>query len=485
MPYLECFVNNQFRKIKIEPGWTSLYLIREILGLTGTKESCSEGDCGACTVVVGEWINNSFVYRSVNSCIYPAVKLQACHLITIEGLSIEQEMHPIQQFLLDYHGTQCGFCTPGIVMSFFALFSRSCEQEKENIFSWLEGNLCRCTGYESIVNAGLALSEYYQNNPDQYQHYFPTFCQIAQKHLQDKLIKSKSYISSAAIEKALTHTYLVPQTIADFFEMITRNPSAKIINGGSDIMVDVNIRRHIPLVLIDISQIKSLQMIQIKETEIIIGASVTYHQLLENEDFISKLPVFKNIIPQIASQQIRNIASISGNIANASPVGDMACVLLGLNAKLIIAGEYEDSTVYLRDFYLDYKKTILNVNDLIKGIIIPLDKAVHHFEKSTKRKAVDISAVVSFSSLNDHQKSRISFGGVAAFPKLIELEPETFKNILENQNEMDSFAESIANQFQPISDVRGSIEYRNILIKNHIISHLSKYIGIYYGQKEL
>ncbi len=466
MNEINFYINDKHYTQRLEPGWTALYLLRNVLKLTGTKESCSEGDCGACTVAIGQYNNdNNFIYKSVNSCIFPAVKLHNTHLISIEGLSIDREIHPVQEFLLEHHGTQCGFCTPGIIMSLFALFSIKINPEKEDILSFLEGNLCRCTGYQTILDAAESLYSYYQKNPNAYECFMPSYC----AEIQTELRKNKSSttiasVSSAALERNETHKYLMPYTIEDFLNISNKNPQTKIINGGTDIMVEVNIKRQIPEELIDISKIAELQKTEFINNTLIIGGAVTYDDLSGNNEIIQKIPALKHIINQIASQQIRHTASISGNIANASPVADMATCLLALDTELTLILKDNQRTVKLKDFYLDYKKTILQQNELIKNIIIPVKKAFVNFEKSTKRKAVDISAVVSCCYIDD-EIIRIAFGGVAAIPRVFEFKKE------------DDIVNKLLSEFSPLSDVRGSKEYRNILIKNHIQSHLQKFEG--------
>lgn len=477
MSNLECYINDRFYSLKIDAGWTTLHLLREVIGLTGTKESCSEGDCGACTVAVGRWENDQFIYRSINSCIYPAAKLHGAHLISIEGLSIDREMHPIQEILFDCKGTQCGFCTPGIVMSLFSLYTQGPSHSKDETFAFLEGNLCRCTGYLSIIEAGQHIEEYYQKNPDTYQYYLPAYCHEIIKKLKNSPSQKMVYTSSLSIEKEETHTYIQAKSMNDLAEAFKKYPSAKIICGGTDLMVEANIRRILHPILLDISEIPELKSIELKDQHIIIGAGVTYDELYHNELIKNEIPAFQNIIPLIASQQVRNNGSIGGNIANASPVGDLACALLGMDAKLMIYRDHEFYKVHLKDFYIDYKKTILNSNEIIFAIILPRDNQLIHFEKSTKRKAVDISAVVSLFSLKKDQSARLSFGGISACPRVIEISKEEMEEIISHEDSLNIFIDKTQERFQPLSDVRGSEKYRRLLIANHILSHIEAIKG--------
>lgn len=477
MNFLECYINDQYHKVLIEAGLTTLKLIRDKLSLTGTKESCSEGDCGACTVVIGCFEDDVFTYKSVNSCIYPATKLNNCHLITIEGLSIEQELHPIQEFLLKRHGTQCGFCTPGIVMSIFALFSVSPNPSDEMILSFLEGNLCRCTGYLSILESAKDVREFYQTHPEEYLSFFPDYCIRVQNQLKKNTCKNDIYFSSDEVLREATHTYLLPKTLKEFFEHSQKYDNYKIINGGSDVMVEVNIKRQIPKVFIDISNIQALNQIYCTKCFLTIGAGVSYHKLFMHSQVQEVFPVFKEIISLIASEQVRNIATIGGNIANASPVADFATVLLGLNAELEIVGHQQKRNIYLDDFYLDYKKTALQKNEIIYQINIKKVSKFCSFEKSSKRKSVDISALVSFFNVTDYGIF-IAFGGIAPYPVKISIDTLEFISAIDCETEQKKLINEIQQKFSPLSDVRGSKEYRNILIKNHLISHFEKYRSI-------
>lgn len=488
MSIIECYINGDFYKYKIEPGWSTLYFIREILQLTGTKESCSEGDCGACTVVVGKWNDGRFDYQSVNSCIFPAAKLHGCHLLTIEGIAPENNIHPIQRFLLEHHGAQCGYCTPGIVLSLFSLFSKGYDLCREDIYKFLEGNLCRCTGYLSILEAGESLISFYQQNPENYQNFLPDYCLSVEASLKYfQYNEDLSFISTRAVETDDTVSYMVPSTRHSLFSLLKKFPDAKIINGGTDLWVDINIRRIIPQHIIDISNISGLPLIEETDQDIIIGACVTYQMLYDSPLIGKHIPEIQKVISRIASQQIRHTASITGNIANASPVADMATVLLGLGASIVIMNEENENEIALKDFYLDYKKTVLNQGDIIKQIIIPKAKRFCNFEKSTKRIAVDISAVVSFINVtfqeNQVKELLLSFGGVAAYPKLAFSCSADLEHYLETGDSTE-LIEKITSQFTPISDVRGSKDYRALLIKNHLISHLNNLSAFLGGTHE-
>jgi CO/xanthine dehydrogenase FAD-binding subunit len=267
----------------------------------------------------------------------------------------------------------------------------------------------------------------------------------------------------------------MPDNLSDFFKIREFNPDTRIINGGSDLMVEVNIKRSIPDQLIDISNIPELKKIQKIDTNLIIGAAVTYDQIVNSLLIKKELPALISICQKIASQQIRHNASLSGNIANASPVADMATALLALNTKIALTNKSDNRIIELSDFYLNYKSTQLQKDELIEYLIIPTGQKFINFEKSTKRIAVDISAVVSCFCLNDNG-FKISFGGIAPYPVVMAFSLDQIPLIPESAKMLSN---KILSKFSPISDVRGSAQYRKTLVKNQIIAHIHKYIGAY------
>jgi xanthine dehydrogenase small subunit len=482
------WLNGKQLSISVPPGMTALELLNNKLSLTGTKSSCNEGDCGACTVVLGSVKDGKVMYNAVNSCLYPAFRLHNKHLITVEGLSEEYDLHPIQEALLDMHGTQCGFCTPGFVMSILGMFLNKISPTKEEILSALEGNLCRCTGYDSIVKAvNLAKTKIKKDKnllPDNL------------KQVEPLLLSTKFALKHADInnqESWDTVTCFIPQTLTELWDSVRYckpRGSFKFLSGGTDLMVLANIQHIRPLYLIDLFDIADLQGIRlshdkgvindksVRET-IVLGANVTMTELMKDKLIAKHLPVLVTALSQMASTQIRNSATLAGNIANASPVADGATTLLTLEAEVIIAKRNGERKVKLCDFYQGYKKTELKPDEIIKEIVIPVpqtNKIFTGFLKSAKRKAVDISGVVSAVKIQYKDKvitdAVISFGGVAPYPALA---TQTMAFLHRKKIEASWFehaAEVAMSEFKPITDVRGNEAYRSLLIKNHIIKHL-------------
>ncbi len=473
-------LNGELKTLEVTPSTTLLEVIRDTYKLNGTKSVCNEGDCGACTVTIAEYINGDIKYRAVNSCLYPAEKIVNKHLITVEGLSEEaKELHPIQEILYNNYSTQCGFCTPGIVMSIFAYLAENSEYNEDELKESLNGNLCRCTGYVHILQGGLEILDYFTNNKDK----------LINKHLLagNEIIKDlaeKDNVTNGQREtsKRGVEGYYLIKSFDKYQEIINKlegKGTIKVISGGTDLYVVGNLRRTYFKNYLDISFIPELSKISFADNQIIIGASCPLEEVRTNQLINKYLPALAGVIGKMASKQIRNIASIGGNIGNASPVGDSATALIGLNARLILFGSEGQREVSIDQFYKGYKETVLLKHEFIKQIVIPVNiQGFYNFEKSAKRKTLDISSVCSFCYIGHENGlinySRFSFGGVAAYPKLalsiaLEIRGKHIKDI-----DIYDVADKVAEEFTPLSDIRGSAEYRNILIRNHVFKHLYK-----------
>lgn len=486
--HITFWLNGKQLTISVPPGMTALELLNNKLSLTGTKSSCNEGDCGACTVVLGSVKDGKIKYRAVNSCLYPAFRLQDQHLITVEGLSDEYYLHPVQEALLDMHGTQCGFCTPGFVMSILGMLLNKINPSEAEILSALEGNLCRCTGYDSILKAvNLA-----KNKLKKEKHLLPEKLKLVEKQLLNSSFACK-YEDISNIESWDTVQSFIPKTMSELWDNIRYckpRGSFKLLSGGTDLMVLANIQHIRPLYYIDLSNIQDLQRIVLKREQastkdssqrdiIEIGANVTMTELMHDKQIIKHIPVLVRALSQMASTQIRNSATLAGNIANASPVADGATTLLALEAEVIIAKRNAERRIKLSEFYHGYKQTELKPDEVIKAIAIPLpetNKVFFNFIKSAKRKAVDISGVVSAIKIEYKDKIishvSISFGGVAPYPALAHQTMVFLHRKKIESNWFEHAAELAMSEFKPISDVRGNEDYRSLLIKNHLIKHL-------------
>ncbi len=468
----------------IPPAMTTLDFLHQEMGMYGTKCSCNEGDCGACTVVIARLNNGKISYQAINSCIYPAAKLHGKHLITVEGLGTPQHLHPIQKALLDHHGTQCGYCTPGFVMGIFAWLAGGGGCNREGIMAALEGNLCRCTGYDSILKAAEYLAREHQA-----KDIVPDWC----RELEPALIQFSEPAQLIVKHSDRLHpvkAYFMPITLVELFQELRGLPDPtqyRIICGGTDLMVQSNVNKIYFPYLLDISLIEELRSISEHDEFVEIGAAVTYSQLLHSGLIHSRVPVLIQIINQIASGQIRNSATLTGNIGNASPVADAATTLLALDARLRIISAGAERYLSLVDFYLDYKKTAIHPHEIIQSVIIPpLDATDHAIViKSAKRKAVDISSIVTaaFFRLSDGiiVNARLAIGGADRYPRLSGAFTQFCRGKDLAGDWFEEAAGIAAKDFSPISDVRGSEGFRTRMIHNHALLCLQRCCDHYTG----
>lgn len=475
---IEFWLNGKRVREEIPPAMTTLEFLHRQRHLYGTKCSCNEGDCGACTVVLAYPREGGIVYESVNSCLFNAAKLHGKHLITVEALGTPEALHPIQSAMLAFHGIQCGYCTPGFVMSMFALFASVTNPSAEGILANLEGNLCRCTGYDSILKAARFIADNYRSSD-----IVPAWCRAIEAELLAFDLPME-YIERETDRLYPCQAYHVPASLRELFLVTSQNEVHTLINGGTDIMVQMSIqRRHYPI-LIDLSQIEGLDIIYPREEGIYIGANVTYSQIMRSEVIKTGLPILIEMTRKIASEQIRNFGTLTGNIANASPVGDMLPLLLVLNAELVLESKDAMRKLPLAEYFLEYRKTALEEGEIIVGVLIPSlpPNVFVRCQKAAKRKAVDISAVASAIYINTVdgivQAARLAYGGVAEVPILSKQFHKAMINMELQGLHVDAIADFVANEFNPISDVRGSEEYRRKAVRNQLFVYLKEFLGV-------
>ena len=452
--------NNRIMEIQdVDPNETLLNYIREKLNKTGTKEGCAEGGCGACTVVLGYLKNNNIYYQAVNACIMFLPTIHGKQLILVEDLVDKNgSLHPVQKSMVNFHGSQCGFCTPGFIMSLFSMFKNYSSFDNNIINNSIAGNLCRCTGYQPIINAAKSLNS--KNKVDQ-------FSQTKNKtiSLLKKINKKNNSLSINKIDKK----YFAPQTIKELKFLLKKYPGSKILSGGTDLSLIVTKERKTINSIIYINSINELNFIRKNKKFIEIGASTP---LIEFESQIIKhYPDFKDILERYGSVQIRNVATIAGNIATASPIGDMLPLLLSLNAQIVISNSTNDKILYLNDFFIDYRKTKLNNSQFIKLIKIPLHRNnIFKAYKISKRIDDDISAVCASFNLNIKnniiKSVSIAYGGMAAIPKRALLCEKSLLNKELSEKNINLAQQSLEKDFNPIDDMRASSKYRMKVAKN-------------------
>jgi len=466
------YINGQFKSLIIKPELTLLELIRNKLQLTGVKEVCTEGDCGACTVIIAKVENGEIKYHNINSCIYPAVKIHGAHVITLEGISQNGKLNPVQQKMVDNYAIQCGYCTSGIILSLITYYINKNNDNFSKDYSFLDGNLCRCTGYSAIKKSFDVEANYLKED------LIPKNLIDIEEQLLQFNYKVK-YIEENIISDV--QNYYVPESYEELFDIIDKlNGDYKFINGATDVGVEMTIRKKFYKNYIDLSRIKDLNTIREDNNYFYIGGNVTFQQIANYKNLVRYYPIINEMMPLIASQQIRNVATLAGNIANASTIADFPVLLLvlsaGINKKFKNGGGYS----LLSNFYMDYKVTSLNKGEIITAIQIKKhDNFFVNFIKSSKRKKVDIASVNSAVRIK-HFLGRIlefelAYGGVAPYPKLSYNAKKYFQDKLFSEINVDQAAELILEEFTPISDIRGSDDFRKQLIKNHLIVHLEKF----------
>ena len=447
---------------EINPNMTVLEWLRASQ-LVGTKEGCASGDCGACTAVVGELTIKDKIkvveYKSINTCIALAFSLIGKHLITVEGLKEGEALHPVQKAMVIENGSQCGFCTPGFVMSMFAMYHNVDTVSLPKINEALSGNLCRCTGYKPIVAAAFSLFNEESEKPLDYY----------QKN-QEKIIKSlisindNENISLIFKDDKNNLSYDAPSNVDELANILINNDSAKIVAAGTDLNLEITQSLNEFSHIVSVNGVKELQVINDGEFELEIGSAVSYQRATSS--LVKYWPDLEAYLHRFASLPIKNWATIGGNIANASPIGDMPPVLIALEAKLKLRRESKVRFIALEDFFVTYKKTALEKGEFIESIIIPKPDKNDHLiaHKISKRFEDDISAVcmaINVRLNDDHPSSvKIALGGMSGIPqRALGLE----KVVLDHWND-ENIAQlaygAIKNEFSPIDDVRASSEYR-------------------------
>ncbi|RJX75550.1 xanthine dehydrogenase small subunit [Vibrio sinensis] len=441
----------------LSPNMTVLNYLRNQVTKKGTKEGCGSGDCGACTVVLGEVVDGALQYRSVNSCLTFISALHGKQLITVEDLQNNDSLHPVQKALVDFHGSQCGYCTPGFIMSMFALGKNKPNADKEDVMESLAGNLCRCTGYRPIVDAALSLST------DQ-----PLIDQFAQ--LERETIAKLTEIQDTEATLALGNlSAFSPKTIDELATLYQAHPQAKLVAGGTDLALEVTQFHREIETLISVNLVEEMKRCEETDTDLIIGGNLPIsdaYQLLKKH-----YPDFGELLHRFASLQVRNQGTIGGNVANASPIGDTPPLLIALNARIKLRCGSETRIMPIEDYFISYKVTAQQTSEFIEEIIIPKPTtASFRAYKLSKRLDDDISAVCGAFDIQVKDgkvlKARIAFGGMAATPKrAIRCENALLGKPWTDANVKEAM-DILHDEFEPLSDFRASQEYRSLTAAN-------------------
>ena len=452
---IEFILNDELIKINnVDTNVSVLNYLRIDKRLTGTKEGCASGDCGACTAIIAELKNNKLEYKAINTCIMFLYSLHGKQLITVEHLS-NSKLHPVQQSMVDNHGSQCGFCTPGFVMSMFGMYKDKVKPSNQNIDEYLAGNLCRCTGYNSIKKAAKKMYSY--GRKDKFSKNENKIIKLLKKIKHNDILISKN-----------NNKFYIPLNLKNLIQYTQNNKQYKFVTGGTDIALEVTKKNNTINSLIYLGNNKDLNYIKIKENYINIGSATPINKIIP----ILKryYPSFADMFDRYGSTQIRNVASIGGNLGSASPIGDSLPALLALNAKLILQSKNQ-RLLDIKDFFKAYRKTALKNNEFIKEIRIPILKS-HIFKcyKISKRIDDDISSlfVAYLMKLKNNIiiDINIAYGGMDSIPNFAFKTQKYLIGKEFNLKNIDKSKQMIEKDFTPLTDVRASSTYRKLVSKN-------------------
>ncbi len=438
---------------------TILDYLRHRKQLYGTKEGCASGDCGACTVVLGEVHKDRINYSHINSCITLLGSLHGKQLLTVEHLQRGQQLHPAQEALVTHHGSQCGFCTPGFVMSLFALVKdhqpvRNSTQRKQKIEEYLGGNLCRCTGYRPIIDA--AVETLTTPQTDQ----FETGRRDTIKKLQ----------TIQAMPDAGSDIFHIPASIDQLCTLIEHYPEARLSAGATDLALEITQQLSSIKRIILLTQVVELTRITEHDTQYEVGAAVSLTRV--QALLARQYPDTRELLLRFGSRQIRNQGTIGGNIANASPIGDLPPVLIALGATLVLQQGTHQRTIDAEAYFIDYKVTALGQGEFIRSVRIPKADKDHvlKIHKISKRLDDDISTVcVAFHVAikdNRFESVRVAFGGMAAVPKRARHLETALRGKPVHTDTIAFAQQALESDFQPISDARASAGYRIQVAQN-------------------
>ena len=421
-------------------------------GAVGTKIVCEEGDCGACTVLVGRREGDRLRYRAVNSCIQFVFQLDGAHVVTVEGVGGGKGLSPVQEAMVRCHGAQCGYCTPGFIVAMTGMLETCDHPSASDLRSALTGNLCRCTGYEPIINAGIEAA----GAP-----------RLEQLYPSETIVRE---IEQAGKEPVRIGNFFKPVTLDDAIRFKADNPKCVIVQGATDFGVWRTKRGFTPEAVLSLEGIEGLGDVRLEGEELHVGGRVSLAQF---ETAVRELvPELAHIMDRFGSPQIKNAGTLAGNIANASPIADTLPFLFVTSARLELTGASGARQVGIKEFYVGYKTLDLKPDEIITRVIIPLpaDGETLRLYKVSKRSHLDISSFTAAMLMRRTDgridSIRIAYGGVG--PVVLRL-PKTEEFLAGKPVTLDTFAEAgeiARGEITPISDVRGSREFRLQLAEN-------------------
>jgi xanthine dehydrogenase small subunit len=451
----------EVRLSEVGPADTLLDFLRINRRLTGTKEGCAEGDCGACTVLVGRLAGGALHYEPVNACIRLLASLDGCHVVTVEHLrGADGGLHPVQAALVEHHGSQCGFCTPGFVMALYALWMENAAPTEDEVETALQGNLCRCTGYAPIVRAALAASRAGAPASD------------ALTGERDAVTgRLRAFRDDVRVEVAKAgERAILPADVDDLAAVLEAHPEATIVAGATDVGLWVTkfLRPIAPAVFV--GHLDALRAVEIRADRVEIGAGVTYSDL--EPALAGAFPHLVDYWRRIGGWQVRSMGTVGGNVANGSPIGDTPPALIALGAAVTLRRGTARRVLPLEAFFLAYGRQDRAPGEFVERITVPrpgpgqIDAAY----KISKRRDEDISSVAAAFSLTVEAgriaEARIAFGGMAATPKRAAAAEAAVVGQPFCEASLLAAAERLGEDFTPLTDWRASAEYRMLVARN-------------------
>lgn len=450
---VQFILNNQDVESEEQAGMTVLDIVRYQQQLRGTKIGCREGDCGACTILVGSLVKGEMRYRTMTSCLMPLANARGKHIVTVEGFNMDT-LNPAQQAMVNEGGTQCGFCTVGFIVSMTGYCMDNAQASYDEAIAAIDGNICRCTGYKSIERACQQLVKSLQKKPSQN----PIDWLVKKKHLPP-------YFTS------------IPARLKAISSKATA-PTAKSIpvGGGTDLYVQrpedmVTAAAHY------VFNQDKLKSIRTKSGYVYIGAEATPTDMLESAIMQTCFPQLEDYMKLVSSTPIRNMGTVAGNFVNASPIGDLTIFFLALDSEIILTQKNKERSISLKDFYKGYKQLAKKPNELIRWIRFkkPTKSQVFNFEKVSKRTNLDIASVNSAIQISTKGKTikqaHVSIGGVGPIPTYLHKTSQFLSAKLLTPALVTEAHQILDSEISPISDARGSASYKRLLARQLFFAH--------------
>lgn len=463
---MKLMVNDRLVETDSHPGTVVLDFIRGEMHLTGAKEGCREGECGACSVLVGKSVDGKMQYQAVASCLLPLGNLAGRHLVTIEGLN-GKELNPVQALFVEENATQCGFCTPGFIISVIGYFLTAEFWDTGNLIRAMDGNICRCTGYASIKRAASRLIDRYKNEP----------------------------VTSEDRIRLLIDWKILPGYFAEIARRLSEIPSETQTDNvsGSEVIVaggtDLFVQRPDDLAkskLLFVSAERELTRIREEDEFLSVGSGVDVEQMRNDPILLKHFPTIGDDLLLVSSTLIRNRATVGGNIVNASPIGGLSVIFLALDANLVI----DHREVKLRDFFKAYKQIDLHPGERIRFVKVPIrPERLFHFAKVAQRNHLAIASCNSAMSVVPKDgkltETHLSAGGVGPVPLYLAETSKAISGKPINADTVRLAVETALSEIKPISDSRGSAEYKTLLLQQQIISHFLELFPRQIGMEDL